>query len=471
MFGVISLVEKYRTEALKLIALEQEDGEGLKEPMLDVFKEKDLNSGVSYSFSKDIKSVEFGIITDGANSIRRNRTNDERKEQVDDTEPKKTPRAEEIQTTRLPPAEEIKTKRLPPTFGGQVYDYNGDHWVSEVLAMVIPAIIFIMAIRVYSQIGIEVGTDALNKLMREVEMILVLWESDEAKDYTDISELKKDTNEKKKSFGGTKSDLVIVRGGDWSQPFRIHVSSAWTSFQIYVMVVPQTLNKKIEAQRQPIAIARGILRDTPILILDKATGALNAESELHQGHQLQKCVTKSLPWMVVKLLKAILRDTPILILDKATSALDAESEHYIKVVQALGHDGEVKRTILVMALSGAQELPIAIARAILRDTPILILDKTNSALDAESEHYIKVDPCGSGKSTLLNLLRHLYEPIDGKVTCNSAAVLWGIGGQKQRIAIARAIPSYTPILILDEATSALDAGSELHIKAFVTSGL
>ncbi|KAK6940862.1 ABC transporter-like, ATP-binding domain [Dillenia turbinata] len=51
----------------------------------------------------------------------------------------------------------------------------------------------------------------------------------------------------------------------------------------------------------------------------------------------------------IAIARAILRDPPILILDKATSALDAESEHYIKeVVQALGHACEV-RTILVMA--------------------------------------------------------------------------------------------------------------------------
>ncbi|KAK6940867.1 hypothetical protein RJ641_030398 [Dillenia turbinata] len=53
-------------------------------------------------------------------------------------------------------------------------------------------------------------------------------------------------------------------------------------------------------------------------------------------------------WIAIA--RAILRDTPILILDEATCALDAKSEHYIKeVIQALGHDCEVKRTILVKA--------------------------------------------------------------------------------------------------------------------------
>ncbi|KAK6940865.1 ABC transporter-like, ATP-binding domain [Dillenia turbinata] len=198
-------------------------------------------------------------------------------------------------------------------------------------------------------------------------------------------------------------------------------------------------------------------------------------------------------WIAIA--RAILRDTPILILEEATSALDAKSEHYIKeVIQALGHDCEVKRTILVMA--HRKKL-----------TP-----RTNFPL---------VGPTGSRKGMLLNLLWCLYEPIDCKRRCIStvegnepclfhmdiisnicygcradlkqedverAAKLTHVhefisslpigyrtkvddsllsGGQKQRIAIARAILRVTPILILDEATSALDAESEHYITEII----
>src|SRR5690606_24331019 len=49
-------------------------------------------------------------------------------------------------------------------------------------------------------------------------------------------------------------------------------------------------------------------------------------------------------------------------------------------------------------LSGGQRQRLAIARAILKDCPILVLDEATSALDAESEHLVQ--------DALANLMRN-----------------------------------------------------------------
>jgi ATP-binding cassette subfamily B protein len=59
-------------------------------------------------------------------------------------------------------------------------------------------------------------------------------------------------------------------------------------------------------------------------------------------------------------------------------------------------------------LSGGQRQRIAIARAIIRDTPILILDEPTSGLDAASEQSVieALDRLMKGRSTLL-IAHHL----------------------------------------------------------------
>lgn len=81
----------------------------------------------------------------------------------------------------------------------------------------------------------------------------------------------------------------------------------------------------------------------------------------------------------------------------------AEAANALKFIEAFPHSFETEIGERGIKLSGGQKQRIAIARALLKDAPILILDEATSSLDSRAEHEVQqaLDRLMKGRTTLI----------------------------------------------------------------------
>ncbi|MCP4451396.1 MAG: ATP-binding cassette domain-containing protein, partial [Planctomycetes bacterium] len=99
--------------------------------------------------------------------------------------------------------------------------------------------------------------------------------------------------------------------------------------------------------------------------------------------------------------------------DEAKIVHAAESSYAMEFIQNMEHGIDTLIGEDGVLLSGGQRQRLAIARAFLKDAPILILDEATSALDTESEKNIQeaLKDLSQGRTTLV--VAHRLSTIEG----------------------------------------------------------
>ena len=97
--------------------------------------------------------------------------------------------------------------------------------------------------------------------------------------------------------------------------------------------------------------------------------------------------------------------------DSITAA--AHAAHAMEFIEATPHGLDTLIGERGVKLSGGQRQRLAIARAMLKDAPVLILDEATSSLDSESERHIQeaVETLRAGRTTLV--IAHRLSTIEG----------------------------------------------------------
>jgi subfamily B ATP-binding cassette protein MsbA len=91
----------------------------------------------------------------------------------------------------------------------------------------------------------------------------------------------------------------------------------------------------------------------------------------------------------------------------------AEAAHADEFVRALPEQYETLVGENGVLLSGGQRQRLAIARALLKDAPLLILDEATSALDSESERYVQAGLNALVENRTTFVIAHRLSTVEG----------------------------------------------------------
>ncbi|MBV7486678.1 ABC transporter ATP-binding protein [Bordetella sp. BOR01] len=151
-------------------------------------------------------------------------------------------------------------------------------------------------------------------------------------------------------FHGTVEENLLLARPD-ATPDQLHAAAAAANAHTFIMALPQGYQTMLGergmqlsgGQRQRLAIARALLRDTPILILDEALSSVDAENEAEIQQALDRLSRGRTTLVLAHRLSSVINADRILVLDGG------------RIVEAGTHDALIAGDTLYRRLMGGQQ--------------------------------------------------------------------------------------------------------------------
>ncbi|WP_274650950.1 ABC transporter ATP-binding protein [Paenibacillus humicola] len=137
-------------------------------------------------------------------------------------------------------------------------------------------------------------------------------------------------------FSGTIRDNLLLARPDAEQ-HELESAARYAQIHDFILTLPNRYETEIGergialsgGQRQRIAIARAILRDAPILLLDEGTAALDSETEFQVQRSLERLMANRTTIVIAHRLSTIRSADRIVVLDRGTIAQSGTHDELI----------------------------------------------------------------------------------------------------------------------------------------------
>lgn len=206
-------------------------------------------------------------------------------------------------------------------------------------------------------------------------------------------------------------------------------------------------------ETQRISIARAILKDAPIVVLDEATAYADPENE----HQIQKAFDG-----------LIKNKTVIMVAHRLSTVQDADQISTVSKLAARFWDADSGLITL-----GGIDVKTVEPEVLLKNYAIVFQNVT--LFDESVMENIRLGRSGASDEDVRaaakaaqcdEFIDRLPQGYDTNIGENGSKLS---GGERQRISIARALLKNAPVILLDEATASMDAESETMVQTALSA--